>query len=101
MISNADRSHVTNAAKSHGSLAILRRLLGVSIVQLPFGTRDGAEIFLHQREGFRLVELASDHEHDVIGLVELLVKGAQVIDWHALDVAAVANGRFAVVMPLI
>ena len=50
---------------------------------------------------FLFVELAGDDQHGVVGLVELLVEGPQVVDRHALDVGAVADGRLAVVVPFV
>ena len=86
----------------HDALAVLGRLLGVGVARacrLGFGIEP--KYFSDKRERLGLVELAGDDEHAVVGLVVLLVEGLQVFDRHALDVGAVADGGFAVVVPLV
>ena len=53
-------------------------------------------------QGHRLgrVELARNHQHAIIGLVILAIELLQLVDRHALDVGAVADRRFAVVVPV-
>ena len=65
------------------------------------GFGNGAEVLLHQGKRLGFLELAGDDQDDVVGLIVLAVEGLQVVDRHALDVGAVADGRFAVVVPLV
>src|ERR1041384_7600890 len=101
MIGHSNGGHVADAAESHDSLAVLRRLFSVSVVEFAFGARNRAKILLHERKSFRLVELARDDEHHIIRLIKLLIERAEVVDRHPFNIAPVADGRFAVVMPLI
>ena len=101
MIGHTDSANLANAPQGHQSFTILRRLLGPGVVQLAFRPRDRTKILLHQPKRFGLLELARDHEHDIIGLVILPVERPQVFDRHTLDVAAVADGGFSVVVPLV
>ena len=101
MIGHAHRAHIADAAQSHHSLTILGRLLRVSVVQFALGPRDGAEILLHQIQRFGLLETAGDDQHNIIGLVKLFVESAQVFNRHPLDIAAIANRGFAIVVPFV
>ena len=56
---------------------------------------------MHEPQRFGLVELARHDEHDIVRLVILPVERAQVFDRHTLDVAAVADGCFSVVVPIV
>ena len=55
-----------------------------------------ANISAIQRESFRLVELAGDGQHRVIGLVILLIERVQALDRHVLDIGAAADGAAAI-----
>ena len=101
MIGHADRADRADAAQRDRAFAVLRRLLGVGGVELARRLGDRAEVFFDEGEGLRLLELAGHDQHDVIGLIILLVKGLQVLDRHALDVGAVADGGLAVVVPFV
>ena len=48
-----------------------------------------------------VVELASNDHHAVVRLIELLVELAKVIDRDPFYIGAVANGRFAIIVPLV
>ena len=101
VIEQADQPDVADPAQRDESLAVLRRLLGVGLRELAVGLGQRAKVFRDVFKCFLFVELAGDDEHGVVGLVEFLVEGPQVVDRHALDVGAVADGRLAVVVPLV
>ena len=48
-----------------------------------------------------LLEFPRHDQHNIVRLIKFLVKGPQVLDRHALDVAAVANGRLAIIVPVV
>ena len=56
-------------------------------------------VLVDERERLRLVELAGDEQHRVVGLVVLAVERLQPVDRHVLDVGARADRRLAVVVP--
>ena len=57
-------------------------------------------IFALSSERLRRLELACDHEHDIIGLVIFVITPAGS-DGHAFNIAAVADGRLAVVVKFV
>ncbi len=95
---HADRA---DAAQHHVMIAVLGRLLGPGRRQDARRLRDRGVVLDDQAERLFRIEIARDEQHDVIGLIPLVVEGLQVLDRHALDVAAVANGGLRVVVPLV
>ena len=92
---------VADAAHGDLALAVLHRLDRCrSSASSRVGLRDRAEVFARSASSaLALVELAGDDEHGVVGLIVLLVERLQALDRHALDVAAAADRRLAVVVP--
>ena len=101
VIRHARRADRANPAQRDRAFAVLRRFLGVGGIELARRFRDRAEVFFHEGEGLRLLELAGHDQHDVIRLIILLVKGLQVVDGHAFDVGPAADGGLAVVVPFV
>ena len=54
-----------------------------------------------QRKRFGFVKFAGDDQHDVVRLIILFVEGLKILDGHAFDVAAVADGGLAVIVPFV
>ena len=98
-IGGHDELHVTHTPQRHLALAVLGGLRGVGGLELPLRARDLAERLGNQREGGVGLELPSDEQHGVVGLVVVPVEGLQPLDGHVLDVGAGADGRVAVVVP--
>ena len=73
--------------------------IAVGRLQNPCWARNSAEILVDQRQRFGFVNFAGYDQNGIIGLVVFLVKCLKVIDGHFLNVGAVADGRFAVVVP--
>ena len=101
MIGHARRADRANPAKRDRAFAVLRRLLGVGGIELARRFRYRTEVFFHEGEGLRLLELAGHDQHDVIRLIILLVEGLEVFDGHAFDVGPAADGGLAVVVPFV
>ncbi len=98
------QAHFTNhadATQSHCVLAVLRGFLSVGIGEIAIRLGDRTEIFFDEREGLGFLELSSDDQDHVVGLVKLSVEGLQIFDWHALDIGTVADGRFPIVVPFV
>ena len=102
-----DQLHVADAPQHGDALAVLRRLLGVRLVQQhsvaerPHRARNAAELVLDELERPGVVEPAGDDEHGVVGLVVLAVEDLQPVGGNALDVGLVADRVLAVVVPLV
>ena len=101
MVNGAHQADLADAAQHHGALAVLGRFLGVGFLQASCRPGQHAEVPGDQRQGPGLVEMPGDDEESVVGLIILAIKGLQTLDGHPFDIAAVADGRFAVVVPLI
>ena len=101
VIGRHQRTDLADAAEDHRPLAVLGRLLGVGGIQPPRRLRDRAEVFRRQFEGLGRLEFPRHDQHDVVGLVEALVKVAEVFDRHPLDVGTIADRRLAVVVPFV
>ena len=101
VIGQFNRADVADPSQDHLAFAVLGRLLSPGVLQLPGGPRDRAKILLEPAQRFGFVELSCHNQHDIVGLVKLLVKRAQVFHRHTLDVAPVANGWLAVVVPVV
>lgn len=97
----AATSGCCRAAQRHRALAVLDRLHGVFGRQGALGLGQLAQRGLDIGQGRLRIELARDDQHGVVGLVILVVEGAQLRDVHVLDVAARADGALAVVVPLV
>ena len=101
VIRDTNRTIIADAPQGDFALAVLRRFLGPGGVEFAGGAGDRAKIFLHQRQRLGFIKLAGNDEHNVVRLVKLFVKGPQVLDGNTLDIAAVADGLFAVVVPFV
>jgi hypothetical protein len=98
-IERRDELLVADAAQGHRALAILRRLLGVERGQGARRLGDRAEMLGHQLERARLLEAPGDQQHCIVGLIPGAIERLQLVDRHALDVGALADGRIAIVVP--
>ena len=83
------------------ALAVLRRVERVHRRQLARRLRDRAEAVGHPLQHLRRVEFAGDDERGVVGLVVQLVEGLQPRDVDVLDIAARADDRAAVGVPVV
>jgi hypothetical protein len=92
--------HVAHAAHRHQALSLLRLVEGVEGRHRHGRPRDLAELARHQRQRLRLVELARDDQHGVVGAVPLAIERLQALDRHVLQVGARADRGLAVVMPV-
>src|SRR5690242_5572712 len=101
MISYSDGADIADAPQGNQPFAILGRFFGPSRIQLARRAGDGTKMPADQSQRLGFLELARDDEHDIIGLIKLLVKGLEVLDGHPFDIAPVANGRFAIIMPVV
>ena len=97
--------HVAHTSQRDRALAILRRLLrvrgieNVSVRERSHRLRDVAEQPHDLLQRRRLIELAGDEQHGVVGLIVLVIERLQPLDRHVLDVRARADGRVPVVVP--
>ena len=93
--------HIAHAADGHLALAILGGVQGPVLFDGAGGAGDAAQDLVHEGQCLGLVDLASHHEGGVVGLVELLVEGAEVRDVDVLHVGPGTDGVMAVVVPLV
>ena len=101
VVGHADGAHITHAAKGDEALAVLRGFFCPCVVELAGRTGNGAKMLRDQRETFGFVKFAGDDQHDVVRLIKLFVERLQIFDRHALDIAAVADGGLAVIVPFV
>src|ERR1043166_896353 len=92
VVRDVDGADVADASQHNGALAILRRLFGPGRAQFARRAWNRAEILLHPAERFWLFEFPGDNEDDVVRLIILPVEGLEILDRHALNIAAIANG---------
>ena len=90
-----------DATQRDRALAVLHRIQRVQHRQLAVGSRDPAEVALHQREHPGRVELARHDQRRVVRLVVAAVEGLETADVHLLDVGARTDRGIAVVVPLV
>ena len=62
VISDAHRADRADATQRHRALAVLRRFLGVGVIELARRLRDRAEVFLHEGQRLGLIELTGDDQ---------------------------------------
>jgi len=91
--------NVAVAAQRHDALAVLHRLGGVGRLERRRRIGNAAEVAGDQAERLRLIELAGDHQHGVVGAIVFLVEPLERGRRHLLDVGARADRRLAVVVP--
>ncbi len=101
VIQQAHQPDVAHPPQGHRPLAVLRRLLGIGGSELTVGLGQRSEILVDVFKHLLLVELTRHHQQNVIGLVILLVKSAQAVGGHALDIRSIADRRLPVVVPLV
>ena len=92
--------HAADAAQRDAALAVLHRVDRVQARQRALGLRDAAERLLDPAHHARRIELARDDQRRVVGLVVQAIERLQPADVDVLDVAARADRRLAVVVPL-
>ncbi|MDT4833465.1 hypothetical protein FQZ97_670730 [compost metagenome] len=88
------------AAQRHGALAVLGRFDGVFGWKAAVGLGQLAQRFLDIGERRLRVEFARHDQHRVVGLVVLVIEGAQLRDVDVFNVGAGADGVLAVAVPL-
>ncbi len=96
-----DSNHLlgsSDAAQDHFTLALLSGLHGVGLGDDAIGPGNLAQGVCDEGECLGLVELAGDYDVGIVGLVVLLVENCEVGDGNTLNVAAVADDAFAVVV---
>ncbi len=93
--------HVALAPYGHAAFAVLGRFHGPEIAHLAAGFRQFAEGLVDPGQGLGRVEFTGDQQHRVVWLIVGFIKGLQVFYLDVFDIAAVADGRLAVVMPIV
>ncbi len=101
VVARVDDLDISAAANDHFSLPVLHGFLCVGDRQHTVRPADRAEELAHSLQGFRFINPAAHEENRVVGLVILLEEGGQPLDVHVLDIAPIADGRFAVVVPVV
>ena len=82
-------------------IPVLRRLDGISQRQWGLGSGQDSKVLLNPLQRFVLIEITRDDQHGIVGSIVLAVKRPQAIDRDPLDIAAVADRGFSIVVPLI
>ena len=59
------------------------------------------KVFFNQTECLFFFKITSNHQHDVVDTVILFVEPLKLINWNSFDICSVANGRLAVIVPII
>ena len=101
MVAGADELRAAAAAHRHGALAILHGFGRVGRFDHARRFRDLAEQFIDLLQDLRFIEAACHHQHGVIGLIILMVKRAQAGNVDLFDIGTGADGRLAIVVPVI
>ncbi|MNU32041.1 hypothetical protein D3C71_205730 [compost metagenome] len=101
VVAGADELRAAAAAHRHGTLAILHRFGRVGRFDHARRFRNLAEQFIDLLQDLRFIEAARHHQHGVIGLIIFMVKRTQAGNVHLLDVGTGADGRLAVVVPVV
>jgi hypothetical protein len=105
VVANHGKRGITSAAQHCDTLAVLRGLDGVRLVEdvalldRPQRLGNRPEGLLDDLQCLLGLELAGHHEYGIVRLIILPVEGLQAIDGHALDVLLGANRRAPVAMP--
>ena len=89
------------AAHLHHPFAILSGLGCPYLIQLPFWTRYSSKCSSCQSQRFRLVEFSGNHQHCVVRLIVLVIKGLQPFDGYIFNVRTHSDDAFAVAVPLV
>ncbi len=95
----ADCRHITDSFQRYQPRSVLRRFLSIGRRQHPLRTWNWPEVLLDQRQGLIGFKLPTDQQRGIIGLVVRPIEFSQILDGNALDIAAIANRRLAVVVP--
>ena len=90
---------VANPAHGHFALAVLGGLDCPQFGQFPSRAGHLAEVVSNPGQRLGAVNLARHQQHGVVRLIVSAVEGAQIIDTDVFDIAAVADGGIAVVVP--
>src|SRR5437660_9736667 len=101
MISETNGGNITHAPQYYCALAVLGRFFGIGVIQLPGWPGDYAKRPGDQVERFGLRKLAGHDQYNVVRLIIFFVKRLQIVDRNPLDVAAIADGGFSVVVPVV
>jgi len=100
VVHRGHQRRAARAAQGHGAFAVLRGLDGVFGRKLAVGPGQLAQRFLDIGQRRLRVEFAGHDQHRVIGLVVLVIEGAQLGDVDVFHVGAGADGVLAVAVPL-
>ena len=87
---------VTGAPHGRDTLAILRRLDGVRLLEDARRPRDRSELLLHECERSVFVEVASNHYDRIVGLVMLSIESLEPVDRCIFDIALRTDGQMPV-----
>ena len=98
-VHGADQLGVAGAAQHHAAFSVLDGLRGIGRDQLAFGTRQRAEMLLHQGQHLLLLDPPAHQQHGVVRLVVHAIEGTQALDGHVLDVGTLADDGPPVVVP--
>ena len=101
VVDRNDCLNVSDAAQGDETLAFLGGLDGVGLGEHSLGPGQCAEGLGDHGQRLGWVELSRDDEVGVVGLVVLVIEGREVCDGHTLDVGAVANDGFSIVMEVV
>ena len=101
VISDRYEADITDAPQHHGAFAILRGFHGVAAVEFSFRPRQLAKIFFRQPQGFGLIKFPGNDEDDIIRLIIFFVKGLKIFHGHVFNIATIADGGFAVIVPVV
>ena len=101
VVAGADELRAAAAAHRHGALAILHGLGRVGGFDHARGFRDLAKQRIDLLQDLGFIEAARHHQHGIIGLIVFMIKRAQAGNVDLLDVGTGADGRLAIVVPVV
>ena len=96
-----DGLDVANAAKDDGALAFLGGFGCVRLLEYAIGLGQSADGGSNHGEGLGLIELAGNDEVGVVRLVILFVEDGQIFHGNSLNIGAIADDGFAVVVEVV
>ena len=101
VVDRHDVLNVSDAAKGDETLAFLGGLHGVGLCEHARRPGQCAEGLGDHGQRLGWVELSRDDEIGVVGLVVLVIEDREILNRHALDVGAVADDGFAIVVEVV
>src|SRR5579859_7299982 len=100
MIRDSDQPYIADAPQHYRALTVLGWFFGISRLQLARWPGNDAEVLLDPTEGLGFLKSPGYDQNNVVRLIILLIKSAEVLDRDLFNIAAVADRRLAVIVPM-